>query len=162
MAVAVRLPGPSREATVGLRRLTVGLHLHSFGLQSSHVRATHVSVAEEDDVARSEPCVVEQRLDVAEAWVAVEAEPRQAPEPAQRADVGDRVIEELEARQVRDPAQRANVADLVVVEEEVPQPNEPAQRANVADRVVVQVEVVVQARKILDPREALDPGRAGI
>ena len=45
-----------------------------------------------DDVARSEPGVVEQRLDVGEVEVVLEMEVRQAREPAQRADVGDIVV----------------------------------------------------------------------
>ena len=81
MAVPVRLPGPRREATAGLCSLTVGLHRHSFGLQRSHVRATHVRGLEMDRVARSEPRVVEQRLDVGEVWIVAEVEFPQAREP---------------------------------------------------------------------------------
>ncbi len=42
MAVAVRLPGPSREATARFCSRTGGKHQHSFGSQRIHVRATHV------------------------------------------------------------------------------------------------------------------------
>ncbi len=157
MAVAVRLPAPSREATAGLCSRTVGLHPHAFGLQRSHIRATHVRGLEIDQGARSEPCVVEQRLDVGEVWVVVEVEERQAREPAQRFDVGDRVVLEAEGRQACEAAQRADVADGVVAEVEVCQAREPAQRADVADLVRAEGEER-QAREILNPHQARDPG----
>jgi hypothetical protein len=39
----------------------VGLHRHPFGFQRSHIRATHARRPEPDNIARCEPCVVEQR-----------------------------------------------------------------------------------------------------
>jgi len=64
--------GPEHRVTLGFDLWTVGFHVHSLGLQGSHVRATHVRGLEIDPVTCSEPCVVQQRLDVGEAWVAVE------------------------------------------------------------------------------------------
>ncbi len=71
------------------RSLTAGVHRHSFGSQRSHVRAAHDRGAEIDPVARSETWVIEQRLDVAEVWVVLEVEVRQAREPAQPAQPAD-------------------------------------------------------------------------
>ncbi len=64
--------------------------------------ARHFRGPERDVVARSEPCVVEQRLNVDEVGVAIEVKERQAREPAQRADVGGLTRIALEA--CRSPA----------------------------------------------------------
>ena len=81
--------------SIGLWSRTIGGHEHSFGFQRSHVRAAHVGGTEINVVARSEPCVVEQRLDIAEVRVVFEFQATQAREPAQRTDVGDRVTPKL-------------------------------------------------------------------
>ena len=85
----------------GLYSWTVGGHHHPLGFQGSHIRATHTRGSEVDVVARSEPCVVQQRLDVAEVGIALEAEELQVRESAQWADVGDRVVAEEEILQAR-------------------------------------------------------------
>ena len=67
-------------------------HQHSFRPQRTHVRAAYASGPEVNNVARAEPCVVEQRLDVAKGCVVVEPEGRQAGEPTQRVDIADRLL----------------------------------------------------------------------
>ena len=64
--------------TSGLSSRTGVGHEHSLSSQRGHVRATHVRVSKVNIVPRSEPCVVEQRLNVGEVWVVVEEEQRQA------------------------------------------------------------------------------------
>jgi len=118
-----------------------------------------------DRISRSEPCVVEQGLDVGEVWVVVELEDSQAGEPAQHADVTDPITAEVEGRQAREPAQRANVGDRVVAaadaargthadgaKDEGRQARESAQHADVGDRVVAKDEV----RQAREPAQCAD------
>ena len=93
-----------------------------------HVRATHTCGSELDRISCSEPCVVQQRLDVAEACVEPEVEALQAREPAHCTDVGDQGSREVEVRQTREPAQRANIADRVIDDCEGVQARESAQQ----------------------------------
>ena len=61
-------PRAPRDAR-GLGSWTGGIHCHAFRSQRSHIRATHVRGPEKDRVACSEPCVVEQRLNVGKVGV---------------------------------------------------------------------------------------------
>ena len=90
-----------------MKSRTVGEHTHPFGLKRCHVRATHARITEINNVPCSEPCVVEQQVNVEEVGVAPEAEACQAREPGQSADVADRAKIEADERQARETAQCA-------------------------------------------------------
>jgi hypothetical protein len=90
-----------------------GVHTHQIRCEDRQVRAPHARTTDAKPVAGTEAGVAEQRLEIAEVRVGLEPHVREVREPAQRADVRDRIIDEAYGRQARQFAHWADVGDRV-------------------------------------------------